>query len=98
MTFKTISEAHRIARTHPGKLQELGGAILHLAPMPSDIVWENIPKEAAEIHSKRTFGFLLLGFICFINTIPVRCSCRSWLIQASCCIHPGESERSIGIC
>ncbi|WWD20826.1 hypothetical protein CI109_105303 [Kwoniella shandongensis] len=71
VTFKTIAEAHRIARSHQGKLKELFGAQLHLAPMPHDIVWQNIPMEPAEIASRRTFGFVLIGITCFFNTLPL---------------------------
>lgn len=72
VTFKTIAEAHRIARTHQGLLRELYGAQLALAPTPHDIVWENIPKEPAEIVSRRTFGFVTIAVVCFLNTLPVR--------------------------
>lgn len=74
VTFKTIAEAHRIARTHRGKLKELFGAELQLAPMPHDIVWENISKEPAELGSKNTFGFIIIGIVCFFNTLPVSLS------------------------
>ncbi len=72
VTFKTISEAHRIARAHQGSLKELFGARLALAPTPHDIVWENISKEPAEVGSRRTFGFVGIGVVCFFNTLPVR--------------------------
>ena len=75
VTFKTISEAHRIARTHRGRLKELQGAQLQLAPMPHDIVWENIAREPAEVSSRRGFGFVLIGTVCFFNTLPVRRTC-----------------------
>ncbi|KIR52730.1 hypothetical protein I315_04593 [Cryptococcus gattii Ru294] len=71
VTFKTIAEAHRIARAHRGKLKELFGAELQLAPMPHDIVWENISKEPAELGSKNTFGFVIIGIVCFFNTLPL---------------------------
>ncbi|WVQ86148.1 hypothetical protein IAT38_008316 [Cryptococcus sp. DSM 104549] len=71
VTFKTIAEAHRIARAHRGKLKELYGAELQLAPMPQDIVWENISKEPAELGSRRTFGFVIIGIVCFFNTVPL---------------------------
>ncbi|ODN77914.1 hypothetical protein L202_05019 [Cryptococcus amylolentus CBS 6039] len=71
VTFKTIAEAHRIARAHRGKLKELFGASLQLAPMPHDIVWENISKEPAELGTRRTFGWGLIAIICFFNTIPL---------------------------
>jgi hypothetical protein len=38
VTFKTIAEAHRIARAHRGRLKELGGAELSLAPPSRDLV------------------------------------------------------------
>jgi hypothetical protein len=71
VTFKTISEAHRIARAHPGRLKELFGAQLQLAPMPHDIVWDNISKEPGQIATRNTLGFVFLGLICFFNTVPV---------------------------
>ncbi|WVN89065.1 uncharacterized protein L203_104281 [Cryptococcus depauperatus CBS 7841] len=71
VTFKTIAEAHRIARTHRGPLKELFGAELQLAPMPHDIVWQNISKENAELGSRRTFGWFLIGLVCFLNTVPL---------------------------
>nr|XP_018259836.1 uncharacterized protein I303_07907 [Kwoniella dejecticola CBS 10117]OBR81994.1 hypothetical protein I303_07907 [Kwoniella dejecticola CBS 10117] len=71
VTFKTIAEAHRIARAHRGKLKELYGAQLQLAPMPQDIVWENISKDSAEVGSRRTFGFIFIGIICFFYTVPL---------------------------
>lgn len=74
VTFKTITEAHRIARTHRGALKELHGAMLSLAPMPQDIVWENISKEPGVVRTKRTFGFLWIAAVCFLNTIPVSVS------------------------
>lgn len=36
--MKTIADAHRIARTHRGRLKELFGAEIQLAPSPQDIV------------------------------------------------------------
>ncbi|WRT70828.1 uncharacterized protein IL334_007827 [Kwoniella shivajii] len=71
VTFKTIAEAHRIARAHQGRLKELHGAQLQLAPMPQDIVWQNISKDSAEIGSRRTFGFIFIGTICFFYTVPL---------------------------
>ncbi len=71
VTFKTIAEAHRIARTHRGRLKELYGAQLALAPTPHDIVWDNIPREPAEVGSRRAFGFLVISVVCFFNTLPV---------------------------
>ena len=38
VTFKTIAEAHRIARAHRGRLKGLGGAELSLAPPSRDLV------------------------------------------------------------
>ncbi|WVR08713.1 hypothetical protein IAU60_005771 [Kwoniella sp. DSM 27419] len=71
VTFKTIAEAHRIARSHRGRLKELHGAHLQLAPMPQDIVWQNISKDATEVGSKSTFGFVLIGIVCFLYTLPL---------------------------
>ena len=71
VTFKTISECHRIALAHHGKLKELHGARVQLAPMPQDIVWQNMRREPTEIQSRTTFGFLVIGVVCFLNTIPV---------------------------
>jgi hypothetical protein len=71
VTFKTIAEAHRIARAHRGRLKELHGAQLHLAPPPRDIIWENINKEPGAIASRRTFGFIWIAAICFFYTIPL---------------------------
>jgi hypothetical protein len=71
VTFKTIAEAHRIARAHRGRLPELHGARFQLAPMPHDIVWQNISREPGEIASRTTFGFIFIGIICFLNTIPL---------------------------
>lgn len=71
VTFKTIAEAHRIARRHQGKLKELGGARIHFAPPPRDILWQNIAKDPAEVASTRTIGFLLIGLVCFLNTLPL---------------------------
>ena len=71
VTFKTIAEAHRIARAHQGPLKELHGARLNLAPMPQDIVWQNISREPAELRSRRIFGFVIIGVICFFYTVPV---------------------------
>ncbi|WWC92437.1 uncharacterized protein L201_007395 [Kwoniella dendrophila CBS 6074] len=71
VTFKTIAEAHRIARAHQGKLKELHGARLHLAPPAQDIVWENISKDSGEIGSRSLFGFIFIGIICFFYTVPL---------------------------
>jgi hypothetical protein len=71
VTFKTIAEAHRIARAHRGRLPELFGARFQLAPMPHDIVWQNISREPGEVASRTTFGFIFIGIICFLNTIPL---------------------------
>lgn len=71
VTFKTIAEAHRIARAHRGRLKELHGAQLHLAPPPKDIIWENINKEPSALASRRLFGFVWIGVICFFYTIPL---------------------------
>lgn len=38
VSMKTIADAHRIARTHRGRLKELFGAEIQLAPSPQDIV------------------------------------------------------------
>lgn len=71
ITFTTMAEAHRIARAHQGSLSELGGARLQLAPLPEDIVWQNISKETAEMASTRLSGWLLIGLVCFLNTLPL---------------------------
>lgn len=71
VTFKTIAEAHRIAQTHRGKQKELHGAELALAPMPLDIVWENISKEPSEVVTKRSLGFVWIALVCFFNTVPL---------------------------
>ncbi|GMK57068.1 hypothetical protein CspeluHIS016_0309080 [Cutaneotrichosporon spelunceum] len=71
MTFRTIAEAHRIARLHPGKVQELGGARIQLAPAPRDILWENLERDPADIAASRTFGFIWIAFVCFLNTLPL---------------------------
>ncbi|ORX40793.1 hypothetical protein BD324DRAFT_575027 [Kockovaella imperatae] len=71
VTFKTISEAHRIARAHHGKLKELHGARLQLAPMPQDIVWQNLRREPGQVASRTQFGFFIIGIVCFLNTIPL---------------------------
>ena len=72
VTFKSIAEAHRIARAHQGPQKELHGARLALAPMPHDIVWQNISKEPGEIRSRNIFGFIFIGVVCFFYTVPVR--------------------------
>jgi hypothetical protein len=71
VTFKTIAEAHRIARAHQGPLKELYGARLYLAPMPQDIVWQNISREPGELRTRNFFGFVWIGVICFFYTVPV---------------------------
>lgn len=71
VTFRTIAEAHRIARRHQGKLKELGGAELHFSPPPRDILWQNIAKDPAEVASTKVIGFLLIGLVCFLNTLPL---------------------------
>lgn len=71
VTFRTIAEAHRIARTHAGKAKELGGAQLQLAPMPHDIIWDNLRKEPVELASARSFGFFLLGGLFIVNVVPL---------------------------
>ncbi len=71
VTFRTIAEAHRIARRHQGKLKELGGARIHFAPPPRDILWENLAKDPAEIATARTFGFVWITLVCFLNTLPL---------------------------
>ncbi|BEJ11918.1 hypothetical protein CspHIS471_0203780 [Cutaneotrichosporon sp. HIS471] len=71
ITFRTIAEAHRIARRHQGKLKELGGARIHFAPPPRDILWENLAKDTAEIATARTFGFIWIAVVCFLNTLPL---------------------------
>lgn len=71
ITFKTIADAHRIAQTHRGKLKELGGAELSLAPPSRDLVWKNVPMEASERNSRKVMGFIFLGVVCFFNTVPL---------------------------
>lgn len=71
ITFKTMAEAHRIARAHQGSLKELGGAILQLAPLPQDIVWKNIAKDPAEVASTTIWGFVIIAIVCFLNTVPL---------------------------
>ena len=39
--------------------------------MPQDIVWQNISREPAQIRSRIVFGFIILGVVCFLNTIPL---------------------------
>jgi hypothetical protein len=92
VTFKTIAEAHRIARAHQGRLKELHGARIYLAPMPKDIVWENISREPAEVASRRTFGFVFIGAVCFFNTVPVSLGVVAALTIAPRCISSGESQ------
>lgn len=71
VTLKTISEAHRIARSHRGKLKELGGAEITLAPPSQDLVWENIKLEPAARRSRVFMGFFYIAVVCFFNTIPL---------------------------
>ncbi|KAL1412499.1 hypothetical protein Q8F55_000244 [Vanrija albida] len=71
VTFKTIAEAHRIARMHRGPVKELGGAVIQLAPVPSDIVWKNINKDPKELSSTKVLGFFLIALLGFVNLIPI---------------------------
>lgn len=71
VTLKTISEAHRIARTHRGRLKELNGARIQLAPSPQDLIWKNVPLEPNVIAGRKVWGFLCLGVICFLHTLPL---------------------------
>ncbi|GHJ86379.1 hypothetical protein NliqN6_2781 [Naganishia liquefaciens] len=71
VTLKTISEAHRIARAHRGSLKELGGATIQLAPSPHDLIWKNVPLEPNVIAGRKLWGFLVLGVVCFLHTLPL---------------------------
>ncbi|KAJ9101756.1 hypothetical protein QFC21_003095 [Naganishia friedmannii] len=71
VTLKTISEAHRIARTHRGHLKELNGAQIQLAPSPQDLIWKNVPLEPSVIAGRKVWGFICLGVICFLHTLPL---------------------------
>ncbi|TXT12955.1 hypothetical protein VHUM_01356 [Vanrija humicola] len=71
VTFKTIAEAHRIARMHRGSIKELGGAVIQLAPVPSDIVWKNINKDPQELSYTKVMGFILIALLGFVNLIPI---------------------------
>lgn len=57
--------AHMLRNKHPK------GTDIALAPNPKDIIWENMAKSQSEIARKKLVGFIILGIICFFNTIPL---------------------------
>lgn len=69
--MKTIAEAHRIARAHRGGQKELRGAEIQLAPSPRDLLWQNITMDGSEKSRKTIIGFVIIGVVCFFNTIPL---------------------------
>lgn len=71
VTFKTVAEAHRIARIYSGKVKDMGGAHLQLAPEPRDIIWQNLTKDGPELVTARNLGWIFIALICLANTIPV---------------------------
>lgn len=71
VTFKTVAEAHRIARIYAGKVKDMGGAHLQLAPEPRDIIWQNLTKDGPELVTARNLGWIFIALICLANTVPV---------------------------
>jgi hypothetical protein len=70
VTFKTVAEAHRIARAHDGKLRELDGACLQMAPAPRDILWKNIKKDPVDLASANMGGWVLLAAVFIGYAVP----------------------------
>jgi hypothetical protein len=71
VTMKTISEAHRIARAHRGSKKELRGAEIQLAPEPKDLIWQNVTMDPSKRSWNVFVGFLIIGVVCFFNTVPL---------------------------
>ncbi len=71
VTFKTIAEAHRIARAHRGPQKELNGAELTLAPEPKDLIWQNVTLDPGQKSWNTFIGFVILAIVCFFNTLPL---------------------------
>jgi hypothetical protein len=57
--------AHMLRDKHPK------GTDIALAPNPKDILWGNMSKSQSELARKKLVGFVILGVICFFNTIPL---------------------------
>ncbi|CUA66982.1 putative protein C354,08c [Schizosaccharomyces pombe 972h-] [Rhizoctonia solani] len=68
-SMAAVPYAHTVAqmlhRKHPK------GTTITLAPNPKDIIWSNLTKGEAALASSRTTGWLLIGAVCFFNTIPL---------------------------
>ncbi|KAH8087807.1 DUF221-domain-containing protein [Cristinia sonorae] len=47
------------------------GALIHLAPNPKDIIWENLNRSKAEIRGKQMTGWIFIILVCFFNTVPL---------------------------
>ncbi|EIN06583.1 DUF221-domain-containing protein [Punctularia strigosozonata HHB-11173 SS5] len=68
-SMAAVPYAHIVARMLKNKKPK--GTTIQLAPNPKDIIWENLTLSNGAIARKKTMGFVWLGVVCFINTIPL---------------------------
>lgn len=68
-SMAAVPYAHIVAKMLSNKHPK--GTDITLAPNPKDIIWSNMNKSETEIATKKVHGFLWLGLVCFINTLPL---------------------------
>ncbi|POS71283.1 DUF221 family protein, partial [Diaporthe helianthi] len=67
-SYSDISEAHAIAYAARKKKPE--GAIIKLAPRPSDVIWDNMPLSAATRARKKVFISLWIALLTLVWVAP----------------------------
>ncbi|TCD66737.1 hypothetical protein EIP91_000978 [Steccherinum ochraceum] len=68
-SMAAVPYAHIVANMLRRK--KVKGTIIHLAPNPKDIIWENLNKSKSEIRGKQVTGWLFIALVCFFNTVPL---------------------------
>ncbi|KAI3399687.1 hypothetical protein diail_6036 [Diaporthe ilicicola] len=67
-SYSEISEAHAIG--YAARKKKPQGAIIKLAPRPSDIIWDNMPLSAATRTRKKLFISLWIGLLTLLWIAP----------------------------
>ncbi|TIC12695.1 DUF221-domain-containing protein [Wallemia mellicola] len=63
----SIPAAHTVAQKCENKHPH--NTTIQLAPNPKDIIWKNLTHPPSKL--SKLWGWLLLAFVCFLNTIPL---------------------------
>ncbi|KAK2614282.1 hypothetical protein N8I77_001127 [Diaporthe amygdali] len=67
-SYTEISEAHAIG--YAARKKKPQGAIIKLAPRPSDVIWDNMPLTAATRTRKKLFINLWIAFLTLLWIVP----------------------------